>query len=57
MNIKSHANCDSEGRPINLLVTADPVSDYIGGRGLLDGMLAVKWLLGGNPPVFNGTLS
>tara|TARA_R100000322_G_scaffold124442_1_gene81192 strand:+ start:3523 stop:3702 length:180 start_codon:yes stop_codon:yes gene_type:complete len=38
MNTKLHAICDSQGRPLNLFVTADQVSDYIGawrGGGLL----------------------
>jgi transposase len=46
MNTKLHAICDSEGRPINLFATAGQVSDYIGARALLDGLPAVKWLLG-----------
>ena len=29
-----HAICDSEGRPLNLFVTAGEVSDYIGAREL-----------------------
>ena len=30
MNTKLHAICDSQGRPLNLFVTAGQVSDYIG---------------------------
>jgi transposase len=32
MNTKLHAICDSQGRPLNLFVTAGQVSDYIGAR-------------------------
>ena len=46
MNTKLHAICDSEGRPLNLLVTAGQVSDYIGARALLDSLPDVDWLLG-----------
>ena len=35
MNTKMHAICDSQGRPLNLLVTARQVSEYIGVRALL----------------------
>jgi len=35
MHTKPHAVCDSQGRPINLFVTAGQVSDYIGARALL----------------------
>lgn len=34
MNTKLHAICDSQGRPIDLFVTAGPVSDYTGARAL-----------------------
>ena len=34
MNTKLHAVCDSQGRPLNLFVTAGQVSDYIGARAL-----------------------
>lgn len=34
MNTKLHALGDSQGRPLNLLVTAGQVSDYIGARAL-----------------------
>ena len=45
MNTKLHAICDSQGRPINLFVTAGQVSDYIGARALLSGLPDVDWLL------------
>ena len=34
MNTKLHAICDSQGRPIDLFVTAGQVSDYIGARAV-----------------------
>ena len=40
------AICDSEGRPLNLFVTAGQVSDYIGARALLSSLPDVDWLLG-----------
>ena len=46
MNTKLHAICDSQGRPINLFVTAGQVSDYIGARALLSSLPDVDWLLG-----------
>ena len=46
MNTKLHAICYSQGRPIDLFVTAGQVSDYIGARALLSGLPKVKWLLG-----------
>jgi len=46
MNTKLHAICDSQGRPLNLFVTAGQVSDYIGARALLSSLPNVKWLLG-----------
>ena len=46
MNTKLHAICDSQGRPLDLFVTAGQVSDYIGARALLSGLPNVKWLLG-----------
>ncbi|MDR6310434.1 transposase [Pacificitalea manganoxidans] len=46
MNTKLHAICDSQGRPIDLFVTAGQVSDYIGARALLSGLPNFKWLLG-----------
>ena len=50
MNTKLHAICDSQGRPIDLFVTAGQVSDYIGARALLGGLPNVKWLPGDLPP-------
>ena len=46
MNTKLHAICDSQGRLLNLFVTAGQVSDYIGARALLSGISKVDWLLG-----------
>ena len=46
MNTKLHAVCDSQGRPIDLFVTAGQVSDYVGARALLSRLPNVKWLLG-----------
>ena len=46
MNTKLHAICDSQGRPLNLFVTAGQVSDYIGARALLSSVPNVDWLLG-----------
>jgi transposase len=46
MNTKLHAICDSQGRPLNLFVTAGQVSDYIGARALLGSLPDVEWLLG-----------
>lgn len=46
MNTKLHAICDSQGRPIDMFVTAGQVSDYVGARALLSGLPKVKWLLG-----------
>jgi transposase len=46
MNTKLHAICDSEGRPLNLFVTAGQVSDFIGARALLSSLPKVEWLLG-----------
>ncbi|GHD98619.1 hypothetical protein GCM10008024_02860 [Allgaiera indica] len=46
MNTKLHAICDSQGRPLNLFVTAGQVSDYIGARALLRSPPDVDWLLG-----------
>ena len=45
MNTKLHAICDSQGRPLDLFVTADQVSDYIGASVLLSGLPDVDWLL------------
>ena len=46
MNTKLHAICDSQGRPLNLFVTAGQVSDYIGARALVSSLPKVDWLLG-----------
>ncbi len=46
MNTKLHAICDSQGRPIDLFVTAGQVSDYTGARALLGSLPKVDWLLG-----------
>ena len=47
MKTKLHATCDSQGRPLNLFVTAGQVSDVIGARALLSSLPDVDWLLGG----------
>ena len=46
MNTKLNAICDSEGRPLNLFVTAGQVGDYIGTRALPSSLPDVDWLLG-----------
>ncbi len=46
MNTKLHAICDSLRRPIDLFLTAGPVSDDIGAPALVSGLPNVKWLLG-----------
>ncbi len=46
MNTKLHAICDSQGRPLNLFVTAGQVSDYIGARALAGSLPQVDRLLG-----------
>lgn len=46
MNTKLHAIRDSQGRPLNLLVTAGQVSDDIGARALVGSLPKVEWLLG-----------
>ena len=46
MNTKLHVICDSQGRPLDLFVTAGQVSDYIGARALLSSLPKVDWLLG-----------
>ena len=46
MNTKLHAICASQGRPLNLFVTAGQVSDYIAARALLSSLPKVDWLLG-----------
>jgi transposase len=45
MNTKLHAVCDSQGRPLNLFVTAGQVSDYIGAKALISSLPNVEWLL------------
>jgi len=40
-----YAICDSQGRPLNLFVTAGQVGDYIGARALLNRLPTVDWLL------------
>lgn len=46
MNTKLHAVCDSQGRPLDLFVTAGQVSDYIGARAMLGSLSKVDLLLG-----------
>ena len=46
MNIKRHAICDSQRRPLDLFVTAGQISDYIGARALLGGLPKIDWLMG-----------
>ena len=46
MNTKRHALCGSQGRPLDLFVTAGQVSDYIGACALLSSLPKVDWLLG-----------
>ncbi|SET92245.1 Transposase [Paracoccus homiensis] len=46
MNTKLHAICDSQGRPLDLFITAGQVSDHTGARALLGSLPNVKWLLG-----------
>ena len=46
VSTKLHAICDSQGRPIDLFVTAGQVSDYIGARALVNSLPKVDWLLG-----------
>ncbi|CUH44491.1 Transposase [Ruegeria atlantica] len=46
MNTKLHAICDSQGRPLDLFVTAGQVSDYIGARAMLSNLPRADWLLG-----------
>jgi transposase len=42
MNTKLHAICDSQGRPLDLFITARQVSDYIGARALLSSLPKVE---------------
>lgn len=46
MKTKLHAVCDSQGRPLNLLVTAGLVSDKISERVMLSSLPNIDWLLG-----------
>ena len=46
MNTKLHAICDSQGRPLDLFITAGQVSGYIGAQALLSSLPDVDWLLG-----------
>ena len=46
MKAKLHAICDSQGRPLDLFVTAGQVSGHIGARALLRSLPDVDWLLG-----------
>ena len=46
MNTKLHTICDSQGRFLDLFVTAGQVSDYIGARALLNSLPKAEWLLG-----------
>lgn len=46
MNTKLQSICDSQERRLDLFATASQVSNYIGARALLSGLLNVKWLLG-----------
>lgn len=45
MNIKLHATCDSQGRPLKLFMTLGQVSDFISARALVISLPKVKWLL------------
>ena len=45
-NTKLHAICDSQGRPLNLFVTAGQVGDDIGARALPSSLPDVDGLLG-----------
>ena len=46
MNTKLHAICDSQGRTLNLFLTAGQVRDQIGARASLSSLPDVDWLLG-----------
>ncbi|MBO9399051.1 IS5 family transposase [Shimia sp. R9_2] len=46
MNTKLRAICDSRGHPLNLIIIAGQVGDYIGARVLLSGLPDVSWLFG-----------
>ena len=45
MNSKLHVVCDSQGRPLQMYLSAGQTSDYIGAAGLLRFMPRVKYLL------------
>lgn len=45
MKSKLNTVYDILGRPLNLIITAGPVSDYIGARALLNSQQYVDWLL------------
>lgn len=45
LNTKLQEICDSQGRPINLFITAGQVSEYTGARALPGGLPNVEWLL------------
>jgi len=45
MNSKLHVVCDSNGRPIQMYLSAGQTSDYVGAAGLLRHMPRVKCLL------------
>ena len=46
MNTNLHTTFDSQGRPLDLFLTAGQVSDYTGARALLSGLPKVNWLIG-----------
>ena len=45
MNTKLHAVADAQGRPIRILVTAGPVSDYTGAATMLSSLPKAEWML------------
>jgi transposase len=45
MNTKLHAVTDAEGRPIQFIMTAGQVNDYIGVAALLGSLPNAEWLL------------
>lgn len=44
MNIKLHANCDSERRSLNFIINTTPVGDYILVRAVLSGLSTTRQL-------------
>ena len=44
-NSKLHAVCDDTGKPVHLLLTAGPTSDYTGARCLLPSLSQAKQLI------------